>query len=283
MRSIFVCTIVMTALLAGAFYYVFYTPDLILKAVPSVAEKYLKDMTITKLHIGGQSFEYPEVLKLFKVTAEIEWKNEQYQFAAQELDIHNFQTFWRTKKQAIVSVAGATLQQKNFGMTNGFVDATLNFEGDVLASYTGILKSGDLSLNPYQLSGTQAKFEGSHKGYKITEIKTQAYGGQAKGDIKVERKPHHTEIVSIEFVGLKSRELETLNKPIFSQIDGDFTGTMRLTRVDQQIQVLAILAEMRKGGIMEKALCKRIVSTMTNEEERYAVENYVESKGKLHF
>jgi len=283
MRTLFVCTILLIALFAGAFFYVLYTPALVLKNVPAFAERYLKDATITSLNIGGQSFEYPEVLKLFKVSADVEWKNENYQISIQELAILNFQTFLRTKKQFIIGASGLTVQKKNFGLQNGAVDATINFEGDVVSSYAGMLKDGALNLNPYQLSGAQAKFEGNKEGFKISDISTQAYGGSVKGNIKMELKPHRTETVSVEFSGLKSQELETLNKAIFSQLNGQFTGTLRLTRVDEQIQVLAILAEMRKGGTIEKGLCKKILSYMTDEENRYAVETLIEGKDKLNF
>ncbi len=283
MRNLFFGTLVLIALFIGAFYYVFYTPALILKELPVVVEKYFKDATLSSLNIGGQSFEYPETLKLSKISAEVEWKNDTYQIEAEEFDILNFQTFLKDKKQVVLRTTGLTVQRKNFGLKKGAVDATVNLNAESITGYIGSLRNGELNLNPYQLSGTQAKFEGNKDNFKISEINAQAYGGQVKGDIRVELKPRRTETLALEFGGFKSQELQTLNKPIFSQLFGEFKGTLRLTRIDDQIQVLAILAEMSKGGTMEKALSKKIVSYMTDEENRYAVENVIENQGKINF
>lgn len=283
MRSVFFGTLALFVILIGAFYYVFYTPALILKEIPPLAEKYFKEATLSSISIGAQSFEYPETLKLLKINAEVEYKNETYQINIGELDFRNFQTFLTTKQQAILSFSDLSVQRKNFGIQKGVLDATLNFSGTSIVNYSGVLRNGDLNLNPYQLSATQAKFEGNMDGFKITEINVQAYGGRAKGDIKVDYKPHWTEIMTVEFGGLKNQELQTLNKPIFSQLSGDFNGTLRFNRIDGQLQVLAILAEMPKGGTMEKGLSKKITSYMTDEENRYAVEDLIESQGKISF
>jgi hypothetical protein len=283
MRTLFIGTITLIAIFAGAFYYVFYTPALILKAVPAAAEKYFKEGTVSSVSIGGQTFEYPEVLKLSKISAQVQWKDEDYLLEIGELDILNFQTFWRTQQQVIISVSGLNVQKKNFALKDCVVDATINLAGDVVSSYHIVLKNGEVNLTPYQLSGVQAKFEGTQDAVTVSDIIVQAYGGQAKGNIKIESKPHRTQTAIIEFSGLKSQELQTLNKAIFSQLTGEFQGTFRLTRADEQLQVLAILAEMSKGGTMEKNLCKKVMTYMTDEENRYAVETLLESKGKLSF
>ncbi len=283
MRYIFTLTILMVVVLTGAFYYVCYTPALVQKCAPEFVAKYIKDLTLNSLQIGRQSITYPEILKLYKIKADVEWQNEVYQIEIAELDFLNFSTFLRTQQQAQLDVAGLNIQKKNFEIKNAVLSLSVALEHKALQSFDMMLRNGELFVAPYHLNSVQAHIQANKESFNIGDLKVLAYGGQAKGKIDIVRLPRSSETAVIEFSDVKSEELAGVYKNIFSQITGDFSGTIRWTRVEGSLQVMAIFMEILKGGRLGPRLSKRIVSYMIDEEKRDKITALVDEKHFLPF
>ncbi|MCB9772447.1 MAG: hypothetical protein H6754_07855 [Candidatus Omnitrophica bacterium] len=283
MRSIIVATVLLLVLLTCVFYYVCFTPALVSKAIPAVVEKYFPNATLQSLHIGGQSFKYSETLKLSDITAQVQWNDRIYQFDIDELNFTNFMTFTKEKKLAALSSSGFTFKKDGFEIHNAAFNVNLQLGANSVDSFECQLLDGKIDLMPYQLTNVQAKLQGSKLGLTITEIKAQAYGGQTKGQIKLTFSPKSSENIEMEFNGVKSDALQVIYKTIFSQLTGEFNGKIRLSRVDQQIQVFAVLADMSRGGTMKSTLAKKIINYMTDEENRYDLTSLLEKKGEFAF
>ncbi len=283
MRSIFVLTMMMFALLVGAFYYAFYTPALVQKAAPAFIEKYVKEVTLNSLRIGGQSIAYPEVLKLYNIRAEFQWENETYELAIAELDFLNFQTFIRTQQQALIDLSGVDIHKKDWEILNASAGLTVNLNDKSFDNCLIVLRQAAIKIAPYKLTGIQARIEASRQSVKIPEFKAQAYGGGAKGKISLTFTPKVSEEINIEFWDMKSTELALFNKRLFAQVSGDFNGTLKFSRAEGLIAVLAIFAEIPKGGTLSTNLGKKISGYIVDEETLGKITDSIEKKGKIEF
>ncbi len=282
-RSIFMLTMIMLALLLGAFYYAFYTPGLVQRAAPAFIAKYVPDVTLNSLEIGGQSISYPEVLKLYNIKAEIQWQNQTYQIRIAELDFLNFQTFVRLQQQALLEISGLTVQRKDLEIYDAALSLTINLVDKTLGNCAIVLKDGEVKIPPYHLTRTYARIEASKEIFKVPEFKVQAYGGLAKGNIEKTFVPKVSETLLVEFSDLKSQELTAFNKRLFSQVSGEFGGTFRLSRVEGELQIFAIMAEISKGGTLAPNLYKKISGYIIDEETLSKAAHLIETNGKLDF
>lgn len=283
LQYIFRLTVALIALLAGVFYYICYTPALIQRAAPAFIEKHIPEVSLRSLRIGGQSLAYPEVLKLYDIQAEVEWQNEIYHIEIAEFNFLNFQTFIRVQQQALFEFVGLNIERKNFKVVGAALNLTVNLDTKGFKNCEIVTSNGEVMIPPYRVTRVQTKIQASREGFKIPEFQGQAYGGWVKGSVDVTFVKKTSEVVRMEFKDFKSLELEDVNKALFSQLQGDVNGTLRLTRLDGLIQVFAIMAEMPKGGSMSMALTKKISSYMTDEESRYKVMAMLDSQGKIDF
>lgn len=282
-RSIFMLTIMMFFVLLGAFYYAFYTPGLVQRAAPAFIAKHVPDVTVNSLEIGGQSITYPEVLKLYNIKAEIQWQNQTYQIRIAELDFLNFQTFVRFENQALFEIAGLSIQTKDLEVYDAALSLTINLVNKALENCAIVLKDGEVKIRPYHLTRTYARIEASKKVFKVSEFKVQAYGGLAKGNIEKTFAPKISETLLVEFRDLKSQELTAFNKRLFSQVNGEFGGTFRLSRVEGELQIFAIMAEISKAGTLAPNLYEKISGYIIDEEILSKTAHLIETNGKLDF
>ncbi len=283
LQYIFRLTVALIALLAGVFYYICYTPGLVQRAAPAFIEKHIPEVSLRSLHIGGQSLAYPEVLKLYDIKAQVEWKDEIYHIEIAEFDFLNFQTFIRLQQQALLQFVGLNIERKNFKVVGAALSLTANLDTKGFKNCEIVVSNGEVMIPPYRVTRVQTKIQASEEGFKIPEFQGQAYGGSVKGSVDVTFGKKTSEVVRIEFKDFKSLDLEDVNKALFSQLQGDVNGTLRLTRLDGLIQVFAIMAEMPKEGSMSMALAKKIGSYMTDEESRYKAMAMIDKQGKLDF
>lgn len=281
MRNLFALTIAMIAILAAMFFYVFYTPSLAMKYVPQVVKKYLPDGELKSLHIGGQLLDYPETLRLRNITGELEWKSEVYQFSVRDFAILDFWNTMRDKKVARVAVVGLGINKKNLEAKDGTLNLTVGLGEDSFKDIEGTMKIAEVNANPYRANNIQSSIRWSKADLRLSDLKMEVYGGQAAGEIKITFPPKMSEVVYLEFKNLKSSHLQTFNKPVFSQLNGEFSGSLRLSRLDGNIQVLAILAEMAKGATLESGLANKILGYMTDEQTRYNLLTLMEDQSAL--
>lgn len=282
-RSIFTLTIIMLVLLIGAFYYAFYTPALIQRAAPAFIAKHVPDIVLNSLQIGGQLIEYPEKLKLYNIKAELEWRNKTYQIRVEKFEFLNFQTFLNAQQQALFEISGLTVQGKDFEIFDAVLSLTVNLVNKAVDNCVVLLKDGEVKIPPYRATCTFARIEASKNFIKVPEFKVQAYGGVAKGNIEKTFIPKISQTLLVEFQDLKSGDLVALNKRLFSQVNGDFSGTFRLTRAEGQLQVLAVMAEVSNGGSLSPSLYRKIGGYVIDEETISSVERLIQANGRLDF
>lgn len=283
MRAAFSVTIVLLLFFVGAFYYVFYTPALVIKAAPAIAERYLKDVQIQSLQIGGQVLEYPNTLRLFRIKGELTWGGETYHFDIKEINLPHLLNTVKEKRNAKLNIDGLNLQKKNLEIKNAGINVAMTLDENSIRTYEGFLQAGEIHLTPYQFNNIQMRFQGSKEALQLTEIKTEAYGGQAKGEIKLIFVPKLIQMVLLEFNGIKTAPLQNFNKALFNQIDSELNGTLRLNKSDEQIQILALLVNMPKGATLSADMINRIVSTMTDEDKRYNIQAILENNRTITF
>lgn len=283
LQYIFRLTVVLIALLAGVFYYVCYTPALVQRVAPAFIEKYIPEVTLKSLKIGGQSLAYPEVLKLYDIQAQVQWQEETYLIQIDEFNFLNVQTFLRVQQQALFEFVGLNIERKNFKVVNAALRLMVNWDAKGFKNCEIMAKNGEVMIAPYRVVNVQSLIQASREGFKVPEFRGQAYGGQVKGSLDVAFVGKQLEVVIVEFADLKSQELQELSKALFSQVQGNIGGTLRLTRGDGLVQVFAMMAEISQGGSISAALTQKISSFMTDEENRYKVAEILDRQGKLDF
>ena len=281
MRSAFGITLAIMLALTGLFYYVGYTPALVLKAVPTIMEKYFPGASLESLQIKNQLLEYPSKLKLFDIHGALRWKDEVYQFDIKQLDIIDFWETWKSRQQAKFKVTGLTISKKNFELKNANFNIALLVGDNSVKSGEGFFLAEDIQVTPYRISNAQARFQANHETIKISDFLTYAYGGKIKGEINLTLAPQSAQVASLEFSGMSSEQMKTINKSFFSQLVGEFNGTLRLNKINDQIQILALLADMPKGAVLAPALAEKIIGYMTDEEKRYALQTILKNQHAL--
>lgn len=275
MRYLFILTLVLIMLLTATFYFVAFTPYLVEKQVPVYKEKFFKDVTLNDFKVGGQTFAYPDILKLFHIHAEFEYQHETYQLDIGQMDIINFPAFISSQRQLVLKVEDFNILRKGYELVHSQIDATVNMKPDGFSDGEFIFHDGEIKFGAYDLTQLQARLGLSREALKIADIKARTYGGQTKGKIEINLLPTSKQTVDLEFSNVNSRELGKVNKRIFSQIDGEFNGTMRMTRVEDVIQVLTIFAEIPKGGTVNPGLGQRLAGYMTSESNRGKVDELI--------
>ncbi len=283
MRSIFMLTLMMFALLLGAFYYAFYTPSLVQKAAPAFLEKYVKEVTLNSLQIARQSITYPEVLRLYDIKAEFQWQGQTYQIQIGELDFLNFQSFLHDQQQALLEVTQLSIQRKDLSIADAALTLTVNLEDKAFKNCDVFLRDGQIEITPYRLTHVQGRIAASKESFKVSEFKAQAYGGSARGNIELTFIPKVSESAFVEFSDMKAQELVALHKRFFSQVSGEFSGTLRLSRVEGLIAVLAIFAEIPHGGTLGRAFVKKLSGYIIEDESLEKITRLVKDKGTLDF
>ncbi len=281
MRSAFGITLAIMLALTGLCFYVWYTPAIVLKIIPLVMEKYFPDASLESLQIKSQLLEYPSRLKLFDIRGELKWKDEDYQFAIKELDIIDFLDTWTTRKTAKFNIIDGNVLRKNLEIKNANINVSFVLTENSVKSGEGFINAGDIQINPYRISNAQARFQGNKETMKINDFAAFAYGGKMKGEMKFMFAPQNSQTVWLEFSGLDSEQLKTVNKAFFTHLVGQFNGTLRLNRINDQIQILALLTEMPKGAVLAPVLANKIISYLTDEEKRYTLQNMVDTQHAL--
>jgi len=281
MRTAFGITLAVLAALTGLFYYIFYTPALVLNAVPGIMDKYLPDTSLQSLQVASQLVEYPNRLKLFGIHGEVQWQDEVYNFDIAQLDVVDFLDTWKTKQQAKFNIKGLTFSKKGLELRNADLNLVIVLAGNSFKSYDGSLSAEEIRVTPYHISGTRVHFQGNKEMVTFNEFLTDAYGGKVKGEITLTSAPQISQVIWMEFSGIKSEQMQTINKKFFSQFICEVNGTLRLNRVNGQIQILVLLADMPKGVVLSSAFAERISSYMTDEEKRDTIRGILEKQHNL--
>lgn len=262
-------------LVIATFYAVFYTPWLAVAYLPDFVGRYGEGWQLRSLQIGGQSFQFPEILKWSRLSGEIQKEDAVYRFDMAEAIPEEIFSLWKAKRQANVTFTGINISGRDVEIkqANMKVLLTASPSAELAMDVTG--HAAGVFFRRYHFQNITARLKTDSKQCHISEMTTNLYGGRAQGEIQINFQNREV-FASVEFSGIKSETMEEINKSFFSQLSAQFDGSLRLKMTGDWVEILALHTTMPKGSKLHFRMIKAMSAYLTQEESIQKIESIIE-------
>ncbi|MDP2653003.1 MAG: hypothetical protein Q8Q08_03120 [Candidatus Omnitrophota bacterium] len=252
--------LILLAIVAGVLYFLLNSPWLLSKIIPSMAAKYLPAFPLQTFTIGDQEYKAPDTIVLKNVKALVKYKNGLWdEFLAEEVTIYDFFAIPKLPHKFRADIRGIRMEGPGRSGEGLTVKILLTAKQGDIARAEGVVYGGPFTWEGYRFDRLQGRIDADYTKIQILEAVVEAYGGEGKGQVLVERTPDPAYIFWFEFSRLRPESLTAVNRGVFSLLQGAIDGSVRLKGRPSRMEFLTITAQLAAGGTVQPELIRNIV------------------------
>ena len=271
----------MLAVLGGILFFIVHSTWFFNYFGPRYITRLLKEYSLETFHVNSQKFSFPETFVLQDVTLSLFKENKTCEMTIKELTLYEFLTYLKKKENIKVMVKGLNLKCDRLTLSNLNVKGLLFFQGHHFTQLNGIFAGQRIEISPYHVDNFEGQLRGGRKRIQLTDFVADAYGGLVKGQIVMEYNPQLNYIFWLEVANLKPELLKETQQVLFTQLQGDLSGAMRLIWESQQMNLMALNLQFTQGGLIHPDLVESILAFEGNTAAKTQLNTMRSADGSL--
>ncbi len=281
MRRHVIPIIILFAFFGGTFLFLLHSTWFFNTLGPKFIEKNYPNVDLVSFKVESQQFKYPETFVLKDVTITMGEYEATKQLTIKELTLYDFLTYLKKRENIKLMVKGLKLTYDQLEINNLNLKALLFFQGPHFTQLSGIFAGYEAAFSSFRVQNFEGQIHGTRHRIQLTDLVADAYGGLMRGQVIMDFKPEINYIFWLEGQNFKPHLLTEVNQPLFSQLNGDLSGAMRLIWGSQQVNLLALNMQFNRGGIIGSGLVKTILGFKGNEGSKGHLKAILSSDGSL--
>ena len=252
--------VIMLSVLGGVFFFLLHSTWFFNYFGPAYIKRQLKEYSLETFNVKSQEFSFPETFVLRDVQVTLAKEDKACELTIKELTLYEFLTYLKKKENIKVMVKGLSLKYDRLALSNLNMKGLIFFQGHHFSQLNGIFAGQRIEIFPYHVDNFEGQLRGVRKRIQLTDFVADAYGGLVKGQVVLEYNPQPNYIFWLEATNFKPELLRETRQPLFSHVQGDLSGAMRLIWGAQQVNLMAVNLQFSKGGVLDAGLVEKILS-----------------------
>lgn len=239
---------VILIILAGV-WLTLYTPVVTERVVAWKLQQSVKDLRLDRFQIEKQSFVFPNRFIFKDVSWDGTWAKERQVSGSIPFADVRF-----GEDQMFLNAGGATLRLDDVSVTGAELDLVTDSREEGPTRLKGSVVTGPVrSLSAAILEGISGSLSGDMKQFAVSHMVMRGYGGVIGGQVDITTDPLVYD-ANLQCAGIEAEALEKINATIFSLIDGQLNGTIRLAGEGRHVSALELDLFLISGGRVKASL-----------------------------
>ncbi|MFA5260189.1 MAG: hypothetical protein WC450_03050 [Candidatus Omnitrophota bacterium] len=273
--------IIMLSVLGGIFFFVVHSTWFFNYFGPIYIARQLKEYSLEMFKVKSQKFSFPETFVLQDVQVLLTKEDKSCEMTVKEITLYEFFTYLKKKENIKLMVKGLNLKYDRLVLNDLNMKGLLFFQGRHFSQLNGIFAGRRIELSPYHAENFEGQLRGVRNRIQLTDLVADAYGGMVKGQVVLEFNPQLNYILWLELANFKPELLTGTQQPLFSHLQGELSGAMRLIWEAQQVNLLAVNLQFNKGGVILPDLVEKILAFDGNTAAKTQLSSMRSPDGRL--
>jgi hypothetical protein len=246
------------------FSYVINSETAMTKIITQVVNLQEASVTIEKLNIGKQKYQYPRSIQFDTVHVDLLYQGKQYQLSWKDLNVQSLAALFSRKQDLQFNVNGLKVFSSDVKVDNANLNLFVGVNKKGIENVTGNMNMKGFIVNKLQFSNLKMAILGDSNEIYFDDLVTDFYGGKFEGAFALDYDQKMSYMVKGFVNHVQLNDLRQTNADVFSNVKGEIFGNLRVNGSNQKIDQMSASFSGLEGTQIKASMVKRLFDFFGN-------------------